>query len=437
MSPDLKIASFRMDVTPPPNHPLCGGWIQPVVGVDDPISLRGLVILGADEPIVLAAVDWTGVLNESFDDFRAALAQGAGTRPERATLHCVHQHNSLFVDQTGNALLKSLGVNTPIHDDAFFQDVLKRASATVKDALKSARSINRVGVGEAKVEQVACNRRVIGPNGKILYTRTSATRDPKARAEPEGTIDPTLRCVSLYHDDRPVARLHYYATHPMSYYGDGRVSSDFVGLARYRRQISEPNTQHVYFTGCAGNVTAGKYNDGSHVYRAILADRIENAMIAADAMADAQISAIDRADWRIVPFRFPARPDLNIDQSMAIIKNDKEATAVRNRNAMIITWLKRVEARKAIDLTALDLGRATSLHLPAETFIEYQLEATRQVQAADAGRTLAIAAYGDGGPWYIPIARAYGEGGYEPSVSFVSPESQPLYQEAIASVVKR
>ena len=47
-----------------------------------------------------------------------------------------------------------------------------------------------------------------------------------------GTIDPLLRSVSFYQGERPLARLYYYTTHPMSYYGDGRVSADFVGLAR-------------------------------------------------------------------------------------------------------------------------------------------------------------------------------------------------------------
>ena len=32
----LHLATFTCDVTPPLGHPLCGGWIEPVRGVDDP-----------------------------------------------------------------------------------------------------------------------------------------------------------------------------------------------------------------------------------------------------------------------------------------------------------------------------------------------------------------------------------------------------------------
>ena len=45
-------------------------------------------------------------------------------------------------------------------------------------------------------------------------------------------MDPWLRTLSFWEHDRPVAALHCYATHPMSYYGKGGVSSDFVGMAR-------------------------------------------------------------------------------------------------------------------------------------------------------------------------------------------------------------
>ena len=50
-----------------------------------------------------------------------------------------------------------------------------------------------IGVGKAKVDEVASNRRVPGPDGKVKYVRYSATKDPKIRAEPEGLSIPTCR----------------------------------------------------------------------------------------------------------------------------------------------------------------------------------------------------------------------------------------------------
>src|SRR5215470_9898559 len=101
-----------------------------------------------------------------------------------------------------------------------------------------------------------------------------ATRN--VRAEPEGLIDPFLKTLTFWNEARPIAALSYYATHPMSYYGDGRVSSDFCGLARQRQQ-DDLNVVQMYFTGCAGNITAGKYNDGDPRNRPVLRDRIRDA----------------------------------------------------------------------------------------------------------------------------------------------------------------
>ena len=40
-SGNLHLGTFRFDVTPPLGHSLCGGWIKPVVGVDDPLEAIG------------------------------------------------------------------------------------------------------------------------------------------------------------------------------------------------------------------------------------------------------------------------------------------------------------------------------------------------------------------------------------------------------------
>ena len=64
----------------------------------------------------------------------------------------------------------------------------------------------------------------------------------------EGYIDPFLKTITFARGGRPLVRLHYYATHPQSFYLDGRISIDFPGMARERLQEIE-NTPQIYFTG--------------------------------------------------------------------------------------------------------------------------------------------------------------------------------------------
>ena len=427
---NLHLARFDLDATPPLGHPLCGGWIKPVEGVDDPLRFRGVVLLGAGDPIVLASVDWTGVMNESHRIWTEALAEAAGTSADRVALHSVHQHNAPFVDQAANALLRRADAPILVYDDRFFDEIVAKSRKALKAALAEQQPVTHLRVGSAKVDQVACNRRVLGPDGKIRFTRTSATKDPIARAEPEGTIDPWLTSVSFFLKERPLARLYYYTTHPMSYYGDGRVSSDFVGLARTRRDGEEPGTLHVYFTGAAGNVTAGKYNDGSKAMRPVLAGRIHTAMTKADELS--RLSRLDEAKWTARPIVFLSREDLDLDALKAIVADPKQTTVNRNRSALTASWLLRAESGRPILISKLEMAGATLLHLPAETFVEYQLHAKTFLK----GRALATAAYGDDGPWYIPLRKSYEEGGYEPSVSFVSPRCEELYRRVIEDLLR-
>ena len=426
--PKLFLAPFSCDVTPPLGHPLCGGWIEPARGVDDPLKAVGVVLLGGEKPVVLCAVDWTGLRNDAYRIWRAALADAAHTTPDRVALHCVHPHNAPFADIGAQKLIAA--AKAPISLNLKFFDAVVAATAdSLKQALPKAVSFTHVGTGTAVVKDVASNRRVLGPDGKIKFTRTSATKDAKARAEPEGLIDPVLRTLTLWDGDTPRAAMHFYATHPMSYYGDGRVSADFCGLARQKRQDEVKTVHQIYFNGAGGNVTAGKYNDGEKANRAVLRDRIHTAMTMA--WANTKRTAVTDFRMRSEPITFAPRNDPNFGRaaSEVVLNDPKQATAKRNNAAYQLAWLDRIAT--PIDVTCLDLGPASVVSLPGEPFVEYQLAA----QKMKPDRFVCVAGYGDGGPGYIPTAKAFLEGGYEPTVALAAPESESLLHHAMAKLL--
>jgi hypothetical protein len=73
--------------------------------------------------------------------------------------------------------------------------------------------------------------------------------------------------------------------------------------------------------------------------------------------------------------------------------------------AMGVSWRRRVEAGRPIDLPVLDLGGAHLLLLPAESYVEYQLLA----QQCRPDSFVWVAGYGECAPGYIPIERAWAE----------------------------
>jgi hypothetical protein len=429
--PQLHLSHFSCDATPPAGHPLCGGWIEPVRGVDDPLRVLGVVLLGSGSPVVLAVVDWCGIRNDANLAWRKALAEAAHTVPENVAVHCVHPHNAPFADTRAQQMLAAIPGAPPSLDLKFFDQCVGRAAESLRESLKTTRTFNHIGTGQAKIEQVASNRRVLGPDGKVRFTRTSATKDPKARAEPEGLVDPILRTLSFWDGNTPLAALSYYATHPMSYYGDGRVSADFCGLARQKRQDEEKGVFQTYFTGCAGNVTAGKYNDGSKENRAILRDRMLAGMTAA--WRSTQRMPVTSWTWQIESVKLPPRTEANFgaEESRKALHDDKAAKAKRGNAAFQLAWLERLN--RPIPVTCLHIGNAAVLHLPGEPFIEYQLYAQKRRDEA----FVCVAGYGDGGPGYLPTKDAYWQAGYEPTVALSAPGSEAILQNAIDKVLAR
>ncbi len=418
---NLGIATFSFDVTPPIGHPCCGGWIKPVEVIDDSLEAKGFVLLGAGKPIVFCAVDWTGILNEAHVAWRVALAEAAGTSPDRVALHCVHQHNAPFACTDAEGIIAEQVATgrklSPILDLDYFKRCLDNGRKSVAMALRKTVPVSQIGWGLAKVDRVASNRRVSrDPSGKVLAMRGSACKDAKLCALPEGLIDPHLKTIAFFNREKKVAACHFYAVHPMSFYADGRVTSDFAGLARKARQAEEPDCLHIYFTGCAGNIAAGKYNDGSKQARVDLTKRLNLAITASEAK-------LEKTEPRGIVWKTTAMiPTGRADptpQALAMQIGDKtKANLNPNRLALELAFHRRCQKKIPIVLGSLQFGPVRTLHLPAESFVEYQLAAQSFGQKKNTDAFVATAAYGDGGPWYIPTQEEFPNGGYEVSVAF-------------------
>lgn len=425
--PVVHVAPFRFDVTPPLGHPLLAGLVPPVVGVDDALEAIGYVMLGAGAPIVICAVDWAGLLNDAHRAWREALATAAGTTPDRVAVQCVHQHGAPFVCFEAQAAIARHGDLPATFDPVFFAACLSRGQSAVRAALETPRRVTQVAHGVAVVAGVASNRRVSrDATGRVTAMRLSACTDPVLTALPEGRIDPELQTIALCDEHgAAVVTSHYYATHPMSYYRDGRVSSDFCGLARKRRQAATPGCTQIYFTGCAGDVAAGKFNDGSPAVRRALTERIHDAMLTAErARPPVPITSID---WRTESVLPEPSPRPTAEEIGRAIGNPAIPMVDRLLPAFRLAWLQRHARREPLELSRLRINAITALHLPAEFFVEFQLRA----RALRPDHPVAVAAYGDGGPWYVPPREEYAAGGYEIGVTFCREEIDALMTGAL------
>jgi hypothetical protein len=403
-APSLHLATFSADVTPPLGHALMGGGITPARSVVDPLFARGFVLTGAGAPIVLAAIDWCEIRNDAYERWRDVLAEAAGTEPRRVLVCALHQHDTPIADLTAQRLLEQRRSRGSICDLAFHERAVQAVARALRDGLSKASPVSHIGTGQARVENVASNRRYLDDAGTPRFNRMSATRDSSIRDRADGVIDPWLKTLSFWDGDRPVLALSGYATHPMSYYGKGAVSADFIGMARRQRQDDDPSVFQIYVSGCSGNITAGKYNDGSPENRPILAARIARAM--EGAWKATRRFPIERIAYRCAQLRLEPRDDAGLSTA------DLEKRLESDKNpfgqclaALGLSWRKRVEAGRPIDVCALDLGAAQLLLLPGESYVEYQLFA----QQTRPDTFVLTMGYGESATGYIPTDMHFAE----------------------------
>ncbi len=454
-STSLRIGTFQVDATPPLGSPVA---YAPARKIEDPLSARGVVLLGAEKPIVLCAVDWIGIANGGHDAWRESLARAVGTTPDRVAVHVLHQHDALRCDFTAEELAAAQGLPGKRFDVPFVRKTIADAADAAKACVETARPVTHLGVGEARVDKVASNRRILGPDGRVAIARSSSYRIPEpilsklnaeakkqgyelsasrveeALAAPEGVIDPLMKMITFYEGEQPIVSLSYYATHPQSHFGKGDVTSEFVGLARAKHERGHDGRLLVHFNGASGNVAAGKYNDGTPELRVVLTDRMADGMRRAWAATKrTPITAAD-CEWRVQPVDLPLPSYLDADKLRATLENPTATESERLTAAAKLAYVLRRKEGRPIELSCLKLGRTYLVHMPGELFVEYQL-AAQKMRPDD---TVCMAAYGDYGTGYIGTEIAYAQGGYEtqPSSSNTAPSVERVLLDGLRVLLK-
>ncbi len=425
-STPLRISTFDIDATPPVGSmlaydPMIASW-------DLGLRAKGIVLQGTDKPVVICAIDWIGIANESYDVFKQTLADAVGTDPQRVAVHTVHQHDAPICDFSAEKYLNEAGIDSQSFNGDFAREFLIRLKTAVKESWENAQPITRMGIGEAQVYRVASNRRIVGEDGKVGTMRASSCKDPELRDKPEGLIDPTVSLISLWNGETPVAAITFYAVHPQSYYLTQIANPDFPGVARFYRQLALPDVLHVHFNGAGGNIAAGKYNDGAHENRMILAQRLADGMERAWKNSVIVPVSVKDVRWETESVLLPPAGNI-VPEIEKQLKNADQRFLTNNMTKFI--WLKRRLSGKAIDISCLHLGKARMLFVPGELFVEYQLAA----KAFRPDLSISMAAYGDYGPFYIGTKEAYAQGGYEIISSPVTENAEDILMTAVRKLL--
>ena len=396
-SAGLKIVTFKVDVTPPIGDPLA---YVPNEKVETPIYVSGIVLDDGKTRAVWVSCDFIGIYGESYVVWLEMLAKQAGTVRENIFLHSVHQHDSIRWNPECNP---KEGENGPlVISPEYCIKTLKDVSEAVAKAVSGTwQSVGKLLTAETRIGGLAANRRLVNEDGKFAHTRYSGKNPPELQALPVGNIDPILRTICFENTGgQKIVALHFYATHPMAAYLRKMVSTDVPGRAL--RHVTENNNSvamNLYFTGCGGNVTFGKYNIGGIEGIEQLGKRLGEGMLQNLRKLEEQPLGplvVKRVAFE-VPFNSLMKPVSEYEGRSAVSRRYKLETLDK--------WRQSTAARMSIGPRVHFLSFELN-----EVFVDYQLYA----QSLIPEHFLATAAYGNGIYGYIPTRAAFEEnGGYE------------------------
>jgi hypothetical protein len=426
----MKILPFQLDVTPP-----LGAWMAYCKNnkVDTPIYIRGIIVDDGESRAVMLSCDFISIWGQVWWDWRKAIAEAAGTSENRVFLHLVHQHDSMYIAPQLNEFKKEYEREfvSEAYCDKTINDLCRKISdLTAKDS--SWHAVSKIMTAEKRIKGLAANRRMIDENGKCFAMRWSACSNEAIRELPTGTIDPMLKTIAFAGQDGGIiTALHFYASHPMSAYKCEMVSQDVPGVAQdFLARNSDPKTLNIYFTGCGGNVAFGKYNTGEPEERIKLGQRLGEGMLAnLNSLDEKDIGKLEFTD---AVFDFPLQPEITEENMLKKIRETKDKSSVSSLAAHLII-ARNWEAWRKCKVSRMSIGNNVHfLSLPGEMCVEYQLYAQSLVPE----EFLACAAYANCSYHYIPTAKMYEEGGYEPEMGSISTaEVEKPLKGAIAEVL--
>jgi hypothetical protein len=339
------------------------------------------------------------------------------------------------IDAGAQDLLDQVGLTNELFDRGFHEDVLRRAEESLRQAIAEAQAITHIGYAESIVRDVASNRRVVDANGRVSFARGSSSgREAFFRETDTGLIDPLLRTISFWDGERCLVEYHAYATHPMSYYGRGEVSSDFVGLARKRLARTDRSIHPIYASGCSGDVTAGKYNDGSPQAREELIQKIHDAMLANREQAKKQPLLLGWSFRSVaLELEYSRVPSLQREVMDRELQDGSLPTEKRILAAMgLASWQRSVERKQPIDVPCVDFGIARLVLFPGESFVGYQQIA----QDLSGDVPLVPVGYGECWTGYVPTEAAFADG-FNESWLWVAPGSQSRIENGLRELLDR
>ena len=398
---DLRAAAVKVDITPQTSQWLLGYQARQSDGVHDRIYHRVLALDAAGTPFYLISTDVCLFSPNFHDAVMRELQARTGIDPAHVWWSVTHTHAAPEIGPPDmyKTLLGRSDHEWDREYTAFATDALIDAVKTARSQLQPARLSLATTTANANI-----NRRARDVDGKISLG-----------LNPDGPVDRQVNLIRLQRPDgSPIALVINYAMHGTVMSGQNlKISGDAPGVvAAYVEE--QLGGIVLYVNGAAGNIAPiySVYADASsgHLsqFRVLLGDRV---IAAARTMPPGTDRVAIRFGQHIV--ETARREDLAWPDELSAY-----ATADRQRITLPLRFM-------AINDTVI-------WSAPVEMFCDIAMA----VRERSPFKQTFYFGYTNGWFGYLPTAKAFEEGGYEPRTSPFTPAVEADVLTAVTAFLK-
>lgn len=399
----LKAGAAKRKVTPPIWVPYLtssgNGTNAPFSGVHDDLFARAIVYEYGDAAVAVLAVDSLGYDNAILGpdrnftrELRNEVAVKTGLKPEAIMLAASHTHSAP----------ETIGL-TPFRESPRAAEWIERhfndLVATAVDAWNERRPV-RLRCGKTRVADFGRYRRILLKSGAL--NRHGPLPKTDDVAAPWKVDDELTVLYAETAEGKPHSALINFTAHPVIAMLLPEVSADYPGAATAAVEASLPGVVCLFTQGACGNVNSpqvsGTFDDVAAAGKRLC----EAALAKIDELKQKSPLEIDAIAVRSHVCRLDARPCPTIDEAHRKVA---EQPTPLNKRLLRLAQKLRSDPLDA-EVQAMRVGPIAWVALPGEPFVETGFA------LKEAGATFVVG-YANGYLGYLPIRRAYGEGGYE------------------------
>ena len=423
MSHPFQVGSSRVEITPPLTIPYLGYEPRHALftGVHDPLYARAIALDDGATQVILIAADAIGYSNELLGpgrnftaEVRQRIAAATGVPAAHVMLTTTHAHST---PETCN--LRRL-LDTPAAAPWLAVVIDQLASAAIMAFAN--RQPSRVKAGVGQVLGLSRNRRVIGPDGRILGGPETTPQAGQAKA---GPLDPEVGVLLLEAiDSNACTVITNFACHPVTVQVQPLVSADFPGPAMSFVEQSVPGcTNSLFLQGACGDINPIRNTtDFADVqrYGLMLGGEVLKTVMRLSApdypVSTPKLAVITETIFvaaRELPPRAPAQQAYEAataELAGASTEAERKQWRVRQRMAAeTLLLIERGAAPIAAEVQVIRLGDSAIVALPGEPFAQLGIT----IKQRSAARHTLVVGYANDWIGYLTTPQAWQEGGYE------------------------